>query len=274
MNWLGRYWLKVSLLTMSSLLAAAVFTASVVAGDDKSEYQGLALWLGMVLAVMVVLVTASETVLNEREKNKARGEAVRTAAQLRLLYNDVLAQMSTPLGHLAKEHADAYAATGAIAPTALVNARRNDVKDVLRSVLTGAVMLTAPVGPAGLPTARSAFYQLQPGTNPGFTLAPQGWAGRPMQPRSPIDDEHVSHFLHGILRPRKAFHAGTATGLRSVLRPLSTEYRSVIAVPVVAGDREFGVLTVDAPGAADLTVAHVRLLQCLADILGAALALA
>ncbi|HEY8984406.1 MAG TPA: GAF domain-containing protein [Streptomyces sp.] len=274
MNWLGKYWLKVSLLSMSSLLAAAVFTASVVAGDDSSDYQGLALWLGMILAVLVVLVTASETVLNEREKNKARNEAVRTAAQLRLLYNNVLAQMATPLGHLAKEHADAYAATGAAAPTALADARRDDLKTVLQSVLTGAVTLTAPIDSAGLPTARSAFYRFQAGTNHRFTVGPQDWAGRPTPPRPVMDGDNGGHFLHGILQPRKAFHAGTATGRASKLEPPSTDYRSVIAVPVVAGDREFGVLTVDAPGADDLTVAHVRLLQCLADILGATLALA
>ncbi|MET8976674.1 GAF domain-containing protein [Streptomyces sp. NPDC004539] len=274
MNWLGKYWLKVSLLSMSSLLAAAVFTASVVAGDNESDYQDLALWLGMALAVMVVLVTASETVLNEREKNKARNEAVRTAAQLRLLYNNVLAQMSAPLGHLAKEHADAYGATGATPPTALTDAQRDDLKTVLRSVLTGAVTLTAPIDSAGLPTARSAFYRFQAGTNHRFTREPQDWAGRPTPPRLIVDGQDGGHFLHGILQPRTAFHAGTATGLVSVLRPLSTEYRSVIAVPVIAGDREFGVLAVDAPGAGDLTVAHVRLLQCLADILGATLALA
>ena len=132
----------------------------------------------MALAVMVVPVTASETALNERDKNKARGEAARTAAPLRLLCNNALAQMSAPLGHLAKEHADAYGATGATPLAALTDAQRDDVKTALRSVLTGAVTLTAPIDAADLPTARSAFYRLRDRPGRRFSREPQDWAPR------------------------------------------------------------------------------------------------
>ncbi|MFF4016018.1 hypothetical protein [Streptomyces sp. NPDC001843] len=271
MAWLRKYWLKVFLLTLSSILAAAVFVASVVAGDDQYQDRDTVLWLGAVLALMVVLVTASETALNEREKTKARNEASKTAAELRLLYNDVLAQLSKPLGRLAQEHAKAYQATGAIPPTPLVTARSGETVTIRRSILVGAATLTAPLDSAGLPTARSAFYRLTNRAQHEFTLV--DWAGRPSAPRAKMDGSAGSHFLHDILENRAAYHAGAATGLVSVVVQTGADYRSVIAVPVLAGSEEFGVLAVDAPGAADLTIPHVRLLQCLADLLGATLAL-
>jgi hypothetical protein len=271
MAWLRRYWLKVLLLTLSSVLAAGVFMASVMAGDDHNRNRDAMLWIGAVLALMVVLVTASETALNEREKTKARNEASRTAAELRLLYNDVLAQLSQPLGKLSHAYARAYPTTATTAPAALVTAQATEYTTIRRSVLVGAATLTAPLDPGGLPTARSAFYRLTDPARHEFTL--EDWAGRPSAPRAKMEGAAGSHFLHDILERRTPYHAGAATGYVSVIQQNSGEYRSVIAVPVVAGGAEFGVLAVDAPHPADLTVPHVRLLRCLADLLGATLAL-
>ncbi|MFD8225800.1 GAF domain-containing protein [Streptomyces massasporeus] len=271
MAWLRKYWLKIFLLTLASCLAAGAFVASVVAGDDHSKYRDTALWTGAVLALMVVLVTASETALNERERAKAREEASQTAAQIRLWYNDVLLQLSKPLGKLTEEHAAAYKATNATPPNALVTTRSTESTTIRRSALVGAATLTARLDSAGLPTARSAYYRLVNRAQHEFEL--DDWAGRPVVPRAKIDGAAGSHFVHDILDARSAYHAGAATGLVSKVNQGSTDYRSVIAVPVTAGTEEFGVLAVDAPVETDLTVDHVRLVQGLADVLGAALAL-
>ncbi|QKW08557.1 GAF domain-containing protein [Streptomyces sp. NA04227] len=272
MAWLRKYWLKIFLLTLSSVLAAGVFVSSVLAGDEKFKDRDSALWMGAAAALVVVLVTASETALNEREKTKAREEARRTAGQLRLWYNDVLADLSEPLGKLAHEYAQAYAATTATPPAALTAAQSGESTKILRAVLVGAATLTAPLDPAGLPTARSAFYRLTDPTRHEFTL--EDWAGRPYSPRGKIDGSAGSHFLHDVLEGRAPYHAGADTGLVSKVDQSGARYRSVIAVPVVAGSREFGVLAVDAPGDTDLTTPHVRSLQSLAEFLGATLALA
>ncbi|MFD8151322.1 GAF domain-containing protein [Streptomyces sp. NPDC059720] len=271
MAWLRKYWLKLLLLTLASFLAAGAFVASVVAGDEHSAHRDTALWTGATLALMVVLVTASETALNERERTKAREEASRTAAQVRLWYNHVLLQMSKPLGKLAEEHAAAYNATGATPPAGLVTTRTTESTTMRRSALVGAATLTARLDAAGLPTARSAYYRLVNRAQHEFDL--EDWAGRPVAPRAKIDGAAGSHFVHDILDARSAYHAGAATGLVSKVNQASTDYRSVIAVPVMAGAEEFGVLTVDAPKDTDLTVDHVRVVQGLADLLAAALAL-
>lgn len=249
-----------------------MFVTSVVAGDDKYKDHDTVLWLGAIAALVVVLVTAGETTLNEREKAKARQEASRTAAELRLWYNDVLAKLSGPLGELAEKYSDAYGATGATPPTSLSNAQNSESVKILGAALVGAAVLSAPLDPAGRPTARSAFYRLTDRSRHEFTL--EDWAGRPSSPRGKMDGAAGSHFLHDILERRSAYHAGAETGLVSKVNQTSTNYRSVIAVPVVAGSLEFGVLAVDAPDEKDLVLSHVRSLQSLADFLGVTLALA
>ncbi|MER6131911.1 GAF domain-containing protein [Streptomyces sp. NPDC001815] len=269
-SWLRRYWIKAFLLTISSGLAAAVFSASVLAGRDEYKNDYRVLWLGAFAALMVVLVTAAETALNEREKNKAREEASLTAAQLRLWYNDILTQISAPLGELAEEYSAAYSATGATPPSTLTDAQRDKYRDIRKTVLIGAASLTAPLT-GGLPTARSALFLLSDPTLNKFEL--DDWAGRTGAPRAKVEASAGAHFWYDILKPGTAYHAGSATGLLSQVDQASTKYRSVIAVPVTAGTKKFGVLTVDAPNYNDLKTPHVRLLQGLADILGATLAL-
>jgi hypothetical protein len=268
--WLQKYWLKVVLLTFSSVLAAAVFVASVLAGDDKLKDRGTVLWAGAVLAVMVVLVTATETALNEREKTKARDEASRVAAQLKVWHGSVLNELCKPLGKLTQEYSRAYGATGATVPTGLAQIQAAEYPRIRRAVLVGAATLTAHLDTAQLPTARSAFYRLADPARHEFTL--EDWAGRPSVPRPKIEGAVGSHFLHDILETGTPYHAGKETGNVSKVDQHAA-YRSVIAVAVTAGTEQFGVLAVDAPGPGDLAVPHIRVVQGLADILGAALAL-
>ncbi|MFD0166236.1 GAF domain-containing protein [Streptomyces decoyicus] len=265
--------MKLFLLSCSSALAAGVFVASVMAGDQEDKDHESILRVGAVLAVAVVLVTASETALNEREKERARKEAGRAAAALALTYHSTLAPLSEALATLSQEYAAAYASTGVAPPAGLASTQAAQSAVIRKTVLVGAAVLTAEPDPAShLPRARCAFYRLADRAQHKFTL--EDWAGAPPTPRPTIDGAAGSHFLHDILERGAPYHVGKETRLVSKVDQFSTTYRSVIAVPVVAGSREFGVLAVDAPGDTDLQDIHVDLMKSLAGFLGAALALA
>ncbi|MFF1874420.1 GAF domain-containing protein [Streptomyces sp. CB03911] len=253
----------------SSALASGVFLTSVLAGDKEFHNHRTVLWIGAVLAVAVVLVAASETALNEREKEHARKEAGDAAAALALSYHSTLAPLSVALGKLAQDHLAAHPGAGAAAPAGLVASQAAQSALILQKVLVGASVLTAGRDPVSqLPTARCAFYRLADPALHRFTLV--DWAGATPGPRPVIDGAAGSHFLHDILEPGAHYHVGSVTKLVSKVDQASTRYRSVIAVPVLAGGRQIGVLAVDAPGAADLTTVHVDLMKSLAGFLGAA----
>lgn len=273
MDWFRKYWIKVFLLTCSSILAAIVFMASVLAGEDDYKSRETMLWAGAIAALAVVLVTAADTALNEREKERARQEAGRAARALGVTYNQTLAPISEALGKLAQEYASTFASSGVTVPMPLHAAQVSQSTLVRKTVLIGASVLTAELRQgSGLPTARCSFYRLTNRAQHEFTL--EDWAGDPPGARPTIGGAAGSHFLHDILEPRKAYHVGTGTGLVSKVDQFSPKYRSVIAVPVTAGTMEFGVLTVDAPRETDLKIEHVVLMTSLAGFLGATLALA
>ncbi|MFD6422064.1 GAF domain-containing protein [Streptomyces sp. NPDC060198] len=272
-SWLTRYATKALLLVFSSFLGAVVFATSVKAGEENFKDKELMLQLGSLAAFVVVLVTAADAALNEREKEKARQQVARAARTLGVTYNSTLQPLSTALGELAQQYAAAFAGTGAAAPAALATAQTAQWTTVRTSVLTGAAVLTADPDPSsGLPRARCSYYRLEaPRTAHEFKL--DDWAGASPGPRATIDGAAGSHLLHDILERRTPFHVGSATGYVSRIDPFSTTYKSVIAVPVAAGSEEYGVLIVDAPLETDLTAEHVVLMQSVAGLLAATFAL-
>ncbi|MFI5799105.1 hypothetical protein [Streptomyces sp. NPDC051677] len=271
-RWIKRYWTKALLLLFSSFLGAAVFATSVKAGEDDYADKELMLQLGSVAAFVVVLVTAADAALNEREKEKARQQVARAARTLGVTYNNTLLPLSTALGELAQQYSAAFSSSGAPIPPALATAQAAQWTTVRTAVLTGAAVLTAdPDSSSGLPRARCSYYRLKDPTKHEFER--EDWAGASPGPRTDIDGAAGSHLLHDILETRTPFHVGAATGLVSRIDPFSPKYKSVIAVAVAAGSREFGVLIIDAPQATDLTVEHVVLMQSVAGLLAATLAL-
>ncbi|RBL79842.1 hypothetical protein DDE05_55230, partial [Streptomyces cavourensis] len=107
MQWLGRYWTKVLLLIVSSALGAGVFAASVLAGDDHFKDKELWFRVGVILAFVVVLITAADTALNERERERARQQVARAARTLGVTYNNTLQPLSAALGELAQQYSAA-----------------------------------------------------------------------------------------------------------------------------------------------------------------------
>ncbi|MFF2524886.1 hypothetical protein [Streptomyces liangshanensis] len=271
-TWLATYGTKALLLLFSSLLAAAVFVTSVKAGEDNFKDRELMLQLGSAAAFVVVLVTAADAALNEREKEKARKQVARAARTLGVTYNNTLHPLSTALGELAQQYSAAFSSSSAAVPPALATAQTAQWTTVRTSVLTGAAVLTADPDPSsGLARARCSLYRLKDRSKHEFEL--EDWAGATPGPRTTIDGAAGSHLLHDILESRTPFHVGSATGYVSRIDPFSTTYKSVIAVAVAAGSEEYGVLIVDAPLVTDLTVEHVVLMQSVAGLLAATLAL-
>ncbi|MFC9039992.1 GAF domain-containing protein [[Kitasatospora] papulosa] len=272
MQWLGRYWTKVLLLIVSSALGAGVFAASVLAGDDHFKDKELWFRVGVILAFVVVLITAADTALNERERERARQQVARAARTLGVTYNNTLQPLSAALGELAQQYSAAFSGSGAPTPPVLATAQIAQWTMVRTTVLTGTAVLTADPDPtSGLPRARCSYYRLHDPAKHEFKL--EDWAGAPPGPRAEIKGSAGSHLLHDILECRTPFHVGRASGLVSQIDQFSSKYKSVIAVPVFAGTAEFGVLIVDAPLDTDLTVEHVVLMQSVAGLLGATLAL-
>ncbi|WTP59236.1 hypothetical protein OHU07_21740 [Streptomyces phaeochromogenes] len=272
MDWLRKYWIKALLLTASSFLAAIVFWTSVLAGEDDYKDKGTMLQLGTIAAFTVILVTAADTALNEREKEQARQEVARAARTLGTTYNATLVPISDALGKLAQEYAAVFASAGVAVPPSLSSTQAAQSTVICRTVLIGASILTAdPLPGGGLPRARCAFYRLKDRAT--HTFEREDWAGAPPAPRLTLDNAKGAHLLHDIIDSDAAYHVSKATGYTSVVDPMSLKYKSVIAVPVIAGTTAFGVLAVDAPGDMDLTGEHVFLMKSLAGLLAATLAL-
>lgn len=243
---------------------------SIWGGNADGRHETFLITIGSAMTVAIIVVASIETALNEREKEQARKEATRAASDLALAYQTVLNPLADSLGILASAYATASPAL--LPPASLTATQASESKAIIKTVLMAAAILTAtPDSSSSLPRARSAYYRLTDRGDHKFTL--DDWAGRAPKPRISIEEADGSHFLHDVLE-KSFYFAGKATGLVSKIDQLSLRYRSVIAVPVKAGAREFGVLVVDAPKDTDLTDVHVQLMQSLAGLLGTALALA
>ena len=270
MSWLKRYWLKLFFLAVSGGLAAGIFMTSIWGGSAHGSNETFLVSIGSIMTVAVVLVAATETALNEREKEQARKQVVQIASDMATAYNQTLRPVSEALGEMAHKY------TQANPPSSLTNPI-SSIQLPLASSLIRTVVVSAAVLAAGrdvtsqLPRGRSAFYRLTDRTNHEFTL--EDWAGHFPAPRQIINGAEGSHLLHDIIDRNAAYHVGRATGLASKVDQSGARYRSVIAVPVLAGGSAFGVLTVDAPDEDDLEAIHVELLRSLAGFVGAALAL-
>ncbi|WP_369777410.1 hypothetical protein [Streptomyces sp. R33] len=270
-QWLADRGVHYLFLLFSAVLGVAVAVVSVWAdgaqGADKRQW---ALIAG-VSAFGVVLITHFEKRLVERGKKRAEDRAIRAEAGMAQLYTTTLRPLSEKIKALAESYADAAPLPSSL-PSQTVSDLDDLRKDVLDEVLAGAVDLTAPpLGPSFLPRARCSFYLYDAATG-GFTLEASYPGYRP--PRNVIDPVGAAHMKNEILGGGgKTFRIDGDQVTRSYLIPAGTGYEAVIAVPVIHGTREIGVLSVDAPRFADFIDPHVTLMEALARILAASYAL-
>ncbi|MFF7776222.1 GAF domain-containing protein [Streptomyces tanashiensis] len=258
-------------LLFSAVLGVAVAVVSVWAdGAQGADKKLWALIAGM-SAFGVVLITHFEKRLVEKGKKRAEERAIRAEADMAKLYSTTLRPLSGKLKALTTLYASA-APLPSSATVQSISDLQQKRQEVLNGVLAGAVSLTAPpVGPAFLPRARCSFY-LYDATTRDFKL--EGTFPGQRTPRSVVDPVGTAHMKNEILGGGgKTFRIDGVHETHSYLVPPGAGYKAVIAVPVIYGTKEIGILSVDAPDYSDFIDHHVTLMESLADILASTYAL-
>ncbi|MFB6809508.1 hypothetical protein [Streptomyces sp. NPDC056387] len=270
-TWLAERGVHYLFLLFSAALGVAVAVVSVWAdGATGADKQRWALIAG-VAACGVVLITHFEKRFAEDGEERAKRLASDTNTEIAKLYTNTLGPLSNKLKDLAVLYADEARVPAPLLPQTVVDLD-DKRRQILDQVLAGAVDLTAPpVQPDFLPRGRCSFYRYDPATG-DFNLEGTYPGYRP--PRPVIDPVGAAHMKNEILGGGgKPFRIDGKLVTQSYLIPEGSGYEAVIAVPVIHGTEEIGVLSVDAPRFADLVDRHVPLMEALADILAAAYAL-
>ena len=162
---------------------------------------------------------------------------------------------------------------GALGPTsqylaALAAAQTEGERRTLLGQLVQALLGAAVVvGPDG---TRSVLYLVAPDER---SLKRAAWAGRSGAPRDAFRGGTTDgDFALELLRSRRAHLVPDVRGDPHVQPSAPGAYDAVAVAVVSAGPRTFGLLTADAPGVGSLTAVELGLMQVLADLVGAGLA--
>ncbi|MFI2370076.1 GAF domain-containing protein [Streptomyces sp. NPDC018833] len=258
-------------LLFSAVLGVAVAVVSVWADGTQGADKRLWALIAGVSAFGVVLITHFEKRLVEKGKKRAEDRAIRAEADMAKLYSTTLRPLSNTIKALTALYASA-----APLPSSLPSQTGSDLqqkrREVLDRVLAGAVSLTAPpMEPSFIPRARCSFYLYDAATG-SFTL--EGTFPGHRTPRAVIDPVGAAHMKNEILGGGgKTFRIDGDQEKHSYLIPVGTGYKAVIAVPVIYGTEEIGILAVDAPSFTDFIDPHVTLMESLANVLAASYAL-
>jgi hypothetical protein len=209
--------------------------------------------LSVAASVAAAAVPTYEQIRKERLRNTAEEAAINAAVEMRVTMNDALDPIVRQLGRIATAHSkhDREALQSATIPMVLDSAAH--LIDAER--------------------VRATWFRLT--DSRPRRLEPQQYAGRADEPVTPFVEgtvegdhafsmiRHNQHLLYDDL------DTDAPPGWR---RPIQRDYRSFLAVPVVAGHTAYGMLTVDAVDAAGVTEDEVPLVRLLAGLLASALA--
>jgi GAF domain-containing protein len=190
---------------------------------------------------------------DDRRRQAERGEEI-ARAEMRVVLHSALAPVVRHMGDLATE------------PDPRTYGLR--CRETAVWVLNAALVL----GP-GPQRVRVCWYRLQAGVRQRLVVVQH--VGRQTSPPPTFDAGTTAGdtMLEMIRRDASKFVVDIRTeplpGWPQLERP---DFRTFMAVPVVAGNLAFGMLTADAPGPGDLTKEDLGLLDLLAGILATALA--
>ncbi|UGT63989.1 GAF domain-containing protein [Nocardia asteroides] len=249
------------------IVAVGIYGEGFQKDDDKKNLY----ILGGALAATAVLGTFIENHMAERARSEARDRAIEAEARMAEFYKGLLA----PMLKITKEQVSAYV-TLAPRPIPAGPMTLMEFDTLLAGVLERTVQLISP--PAATPSryrARAAYFEKSPTGD--YILK----ASYPPDPsRTPRDkwlssQPQAAHISSDILgsTPKTWVVDGTPTNI-SYMRPTShSNYEAVIAAPVAAGGRLFGMLSVDVPSASDFIPDHEHLITALGDVLAANLLL-
>ncbi|MBA2552173.1 MAG: GAF domain-containing protein [Geodermatophilaceae bacterium] len=231
---------------LPTVLTGFFVAATALSGTQVGTTEGTAqtVWVAVqvVSAVAAFAVPTAERVRRDRRRRAAEALELSARTELRLAMNDALDPVVRQIGRIA---------------TAAVGPERDALREqAIPFVLTAATQVIGP------DRTRACWFVLESG--PPRLLQPVASVGRAGPPRT----EFVTGTPRGdaalamIERDEQYF-------CRDVDEepPLgwvssgSHEYRTFVAVPVTAGNTAFGMLTIDAPNAGDLTGDDAGLLR-------------
>lgn len=211
--------------------------------------------LGVVMSVVGAAVPGYEQIRKERLRKGAEQAAIEAAVAMRVTLNDALDPIVRQLGRIATastRHERGYL-RGAIVPMILDSAAH--LIDAER--------------------VRACWFKLVEGKP--RRLEPAQYAGRADEPLTVFEegtvegDSAFAMIRHNQHLVSADVDADPPPGWRGSAQH---GYRSFVAVPVVAGHRAFGMLTVDAIDPDGVTHAEVPFVRLLAGLLADALAYA
>ncbi|MEV0400980.1 GAF domain-containing protein [Actinoallomurus sp. NPDC050550] len=241
-------------------MTTAVSVASVglvaLAGAEAGEGGKLKpLWivLSIVMSVTGAAVPGYEQIRKERLRKEAEQAAIEAAVEMRVTLNDALDPIVRQIGRIA---------------TATNRQERSNLREA-----TVPMILDSAAHLLDGERVRACWFRLDD-VKPR-RLVPALYAGRADEPVTIFEEgtavgdsalAMIRHNHHAVALdvetdPPPGWHGSAQHG-----------YRSFIAVPVVAGHRAFGMLTVDAIDVAGVTEAEVPFVRLLAGLLADALA--
>ncbi|HEX6471283.1 MAG TPA: GAF domain-containing protein [Streptosporangiaceae bacterium] len=244
---------RVYLTTAISLVAVALATwAGMQVGVGSAARPW---WAALSVAGSVVAagVPAYEQIRKERLRIEAEQVAFSAAVEMRVTMNDALDPIVRQLGRIATtEH-------------------RRD-REALRAA-TIPMILDSAAHLIDAERARANWFRLEEG-KPRL-LVPEQYAGRADQPVTPFTEGTVEGdaALAMIRHNQHLLYADLARDAPpGWQRPINRDFRSFLAVPVVAGHTAYGMLTVDSVDVGGVDEAEVPLVRLLAGLLAGALA--
>jgi transcriptional regulator with GAF, ATPase, and Fis domain len=208
---------------------------------------------GVVMSIVGAAVPGYEQIRKERQRKTAEQEAIEAAVEMRVTINDALDPIVRQLGRIA---------------TAANRQERGNLREAtVPMVLDSAAHLIKGR------RVRACLFRLEEGNR--RRLVPAQYAGRADAPLTVFEEgtaqgdsvfamiRHNGH-LHSAdvdRHPPEGWHGSAEHG-----------YRSFVAVPVVAGQTAYGILTVDAMNPGGVSSSDIPFVRLLAGLLADALA--
>ncbi len=242
----------------TSVSLAAVALATWFGMEAGSAPSAMAWWtFGAVLAsVTAAGVPAYEQIRKERLRAQAEQAAIGAAVAMRVTMNDALDPIVRQLGR--------------IATTASRHDREGLQEATVPMILDSAAHLIEAQ------RVRASWFRLIEGEHgTPSKLVPDQYAGRADEPRTTFTQGTVEgDYAFAMIRHNQHLVCADVDTEPPPGWPVSAghTYKSFIAVPVVAGQTPFGMLTVDTVDIAGVSEAEVPLVRLLAGLLAGALA--
>jgi hypothetical protein len=241
--------------TVTQTLAVLLPVVGVITTALASVNKG---WVKALLIAGVVLTTAGVTLLTlykDRQAKKAQEQAIAAVANLDTAVTGAGQPLVAVLGRVMLESSPAKLA--------------NDVDTLRLMAITGATMQCGKID--GACRLRSTYYRLQQGRLERVGDHVGRPTGRPPRAAFKPTDGKVSRRVIEVAKGNRVIRIEDVDAAKpgEFEDYTGREYKAIIAAPVRAGDRSFGMLFVDSDRAYSLTEADAEYVNLVAGVLGA-----